>query len=82
MCYINPPLRNAHIVMHAAKMSKLCVSAQWLRKLALASCQPDGNLLCARLTPVIHSKFPPPSPPSWNCLRLLRNTLGGLKCPI
>ena len=45
--------------MHAAKMSKLCVSAQWLRKLALASCQPDGNLLCARLTPVIHSKSPP-----------------------
>ena len=32
---------------------------QWLRKLALASCQPDGNLLCARLTPVIRSKSPP-----------------------
>ena len=58
--------------MNATKMSKLCISAQWLRKLALASCQPDGDVLCARLTPIIRFKSSPHLPPPL-CLQLLRN---------
>ena len=48
-------------------------SVHWLRKLALASCPPDGNLLYVGLVPVIHFRSSPPhTHPEAHCRRRRR----------